>query len=589
LAAAVTAGTAAGYALVTGPLLEGVMRGEPPRLPFGAWTQALPAGFGLAGVLVLLATVKALAQFLQGGLLGGLAQRVLTDLRAHFYARLLRTPPLALEARQSGELLNRFTADVGAVEHAVGAALGSYVRDTLQLVALLVVCATIDWRLFLLTFLVLPGAVLPVARFARSIKRAARRSQEGLGDLGALGGEALVALPVVQAYRLEPALRDRFEVAQAHYLQQMKRSLALRGGVSPTVELLGIAGTALLVSWGAGRVAAEPALAASLLSFLTAVLLLYAPLKSLSSTFGQMMAGLAAAERLFESLSDDEVDGAASAPARGTPPVDLPPLREGLRFEAVHARYPDGRVALDGLELTVEAGTTVALVGESGGGKSSLLSVVLGFLPLTSGGLHWDATLLTQDHVAALRGQLAWVPQDPVLFTGSVAENLRLAAPDASEADLWQALSDAGADTFVRALPGGLEAQVGERGARLSGGQRQRLCIARALLAQPAVLLLDEPTSALDADAEARVQAGLDRLRAGRTCLLVAHRLATAEKADRIAVISAGRVVESGSPAELRARGGAYARLWAAAMGADGRLATTPSPAGPPTPVRGTA
>src|SRR5690606_37485410 len=278
-------------------------------LPFGAWTPASPAGFGLAGVLVLLATVQALAQFLQGGLLGGLAQRVLTDLRAHFYARLLRTPPLALEARQSGELLNRFTADVGAVEHAVGAALGSYVRDTLQLVALLVVCATIDWRLFLLTFLVLPGAVLPVARFARSIKRAARRSQEGLGDLGALGGEALVALPVVQAYRLEPALRDRFEVAQAHYLQQMKRSLALRGGVSPTVELLGIAGTALLVSWGAGRVAAEPALAASLLSFLTAVLLLYAPLKSLSSTFGQMMAGLAACR----------------------PPLRPPPRRRGRR------------------------------------------------------------------------------------------------------------------------------------------------------------------------------------------------------------------------------------------------------------------
>lgn len=560
LAAAATAAAGAGYAWLTGPLLEGVLRGRPVELELGALEFAALGGWTLAALLVCMAALKGLAQWLQGGLLGGLAQRVLADVRRTLYSRLLRTPPLELEARNSGEVLTRFTADVAALEVAVGAALGSYVRDGLQLVALLGVCALIDWRLFLLTFLVLPGAVFPVARFARSIKRAARKTQEGLGELGSLGGEVLSALPVVQAYRLEPALSARFEAAQAGYLKQMKRSLALRGAVSPTVELLGVAGAALLVAWGARKVAGDPALASHLLSFMTASLLLYAPLKSLSATFGQVMTGLAAAERLFE------LTGTGAETATASPGPALPPLSDSLRFDAVRARYPDGRLALHELTLELRAGETVALVGPSGGGKSSILATLLGFLPIEGGALSWDGRAIGEADVPRVREQMAWVPQEPVLFSGSIAENLRLAVPDADDAALWQALADAGAVEFVRSLPEGLDSPVGERGAMLSGGQRQRLAIARAFLAEPSVLLLDEPTSALDAESEALVQVGLDRLREGRTTLFVAHRLATAERADTIAVIEAGRVVEVGPPAVLREGNGRYARLWAASQ-----------------------
>lgn len=573
LAAAATAAAGAGYAWLTGPLLEGVLRGRPVELRLGALEVAGLGGWTLAALLVCMATLKGVAQLLQGGLLGGLAQRVLADIRRTLYARLLRTPPLELEARHSGELLSRFTADVAALEVAVGAALGSYVRDGLQLLALLGVCALIDWKLFLLTFLVLPGAVLPVARFARSIKKAARKTQEGLGELGSLGGEVLSALPVVQAYRLEPALSARFEAAQAGYLGQMKRSLALRGAVSPTVEVLGVAGAAMLVAWGARQVAAEPALASHLLSFLTASLLLYAPLKSLSATFGQVVTGLAAAERLFELTGT----GAEVSERDAGPP--LSPLSRALAFEDARARYPDGRLALSGLTLELKAGETLALVGPSGGGKSSILAALLGFLPLEGGRLTWDGRPLEGSDAPRLREQVAWVPQEPVLFTGTIAENLRMADPHADEASLWQALTDAGADDFVRTLPDKLHSQVGERGAMLSGGQRQRLAIARAFLARPSVLLLDEPTSALDAQSEALVQVGLDRLREGCTTLLIAHRLATAERADRVAVIEAGAVVELGTPSSLRALGGRYARLWSASQPSGGNVPPTRSAA----------
>jgi subfamily B ATP-binding cassette protein MsbA len=547
LAAAATAA----YAWVVGPLLRAVLTGEPVslggvELPSNELLRRLPV------LVVAVAAVKATAQFLQGGWMQRLGQRVMADLRGFLYARLLGQPPAFFERRHSGELLTRFTADVPLVEFAVTQALSSYVKDGLQIVALLATCALIDAKLFLLTFVVMPATVFPVARFARSLKKTALRSQSSLGALSALTAEQLQNLPVVQAYGGVPRALDRFDAEAERYLQVMRRSLLLRGAFSPTVEMLGVFGVALVVTWGARSVAAEPALAGRLLSFIAAALLLYQPVKSLSGTLSQVLTGLVAAERLF-ALADEPVPPDEGLQAR--------PLEKALVLEDVRATYADGREGLRGVSLTVGAGARVALVGASGAGKTTLFSVLLGFLPASGGTVRWDGTALPELKPSSLRAQMAWVPQEPVLFSGTVRHNLLLGRPEATDAELWEALALAHAEDFVRALPGGLEEPVGERGSRLSGGQRQRLALARAFLRRPSLLLLDEPTSALDAASEAAVSAGLAELMKGRTVLVIAHRLSTVRDADLIVVMDAGRIVESGTHAELVARQGRYAQL----------------------------
>lgn len=547
LAAAATSA----YAWLVGPLLRAVLTGAPVEL----------AGFTLSGdellrklpfLLVAVAALKATAQFLQGGWMQRLGQRVMADLRGDLYGRLLAQPPAFFERRHSGELLTRFTADVPLVEFAVTQALTSYVKDGLQILALLVTCFLIDAKLSLLTFVVMPATVVPVSRFARSLKKVALRSQHSLGALTSHTTEQLQALPVVQAYGGGPRALEGFDAEAERYMNEMRRSLFIRGAFSPTVELMGIVGVALAVAWGARAVALEPGLAGRLLSFIAAALLLYQPVKSLSGTLSQVLTGLVGAERLF-ALADEPVPPDVGAPAG--------PLQRALEFHGVRVTYPDGREALRGVDFTVPAGARVALVGASGAGKTTLFSVLLGFLSPSGGEVRWDGQPLASLKPSSVRGQLAWVPQEPVLFSGSVRHNLLLGRPGASDAQLWEALALAHAEDFVRALPGGLDEPVGERGGRLSGGQKQRLALARAFLCQPSVLLLDEPTSALDAASEAAVGEGLAALMKGRTVLVIAHRLSTVRDADLIVVLDAGRVVEAGTHAELVALRGRYAQL----------------------------
>ncbi|HLL53279.1 MAG TPA: ABC transporter ATP-binding protein [Myxococcaceae bacterium] len=551
LASSVAAGAAALYAYLIGPLLKAVLTGASVELgPLSFSGSDLVTRFPL--LVVAVAMAKAVAQLAQGGLMQATGQKVMSALRRDLYARLLALPPRFFETRHSGELLSRFTSDVAQVEFSVTQALASYVKDTLQVLALLGVCLAVDVRLFLLAFIVLPAATVPVSRFAKSLKKVATKTQASLGQLTELAAEQLHNLPVIQGYRGVPRALGRFDAEQDRYLTAMKRSLFIRGAFTPTLEVLGLVGVALAVGYGAKAIASEPGLSAKLLSFLAATLLMYQPLKALSGTFSLVVQGMGAAQLLFE-IADEK------APADEG--EEAAPLSGALGFEDVRLSYDGQREALKGATLTVPAGKRVALVGSSGAGKTTLFSALLRFVPVTGGQVTWDGRPLQALKPSSLRARIAWVPQEPVLFSGSVRQNLLMGRPDATDEALWEALRRAHAEGFVRALPQGLEEQVGERGSRLSGGQRQRLAIARAFLRQPSVLLLDEPTSALDAASEKEVQAGLAELMQGRTTLVIAHRLSTVRDADIIYVLEHGRVVEQGTHAELAGKRGRYAEL----------------------------
>ncbi|MBX5480841.1 MAG: ABC transporter ATP-binding protein [Myxococcaceae bacterium] len=551
LASCVAAGAAAAYAYLIGPLLEAVLTGQPVRLGDVAVNQKdLLWAFPIAVVSVAL--VKALAQFLQNGLMQQVAQRATNDLRQTLYSRLLTLPPSFFDARHSGDLLSRFTGDVTQVEFALTQAMSSWVKDSLQVIALLGVCLINDARLFVLAFIVLPAAMIPVSRFARSVKKVATRTQGSLGRLNELASESLQNLPVVRAYGGEARMLARFDEEQDLYLSAMKRSLFLRGAFTPTLEVLGIIGVALCIAFGAKAVAGEPELAQKLVSFLAAALLMYQPLKALSGTFAQVMAGLASSGRLFE-IADDPPEPDEGEPAG--------PLTRALELRGVHFRYESGHEALRGVDLVLPAGKRTALVGSSGAGKSTLFSLLLRFADPTGGEILWDGVPYARLRRSSVRAQLGWVPQEPVLFSGTVRDNLRVGDPNATDEQLWESLRRAHADGFVRSFARGLDEEVGERGSRLSGGQRQRLAIARAFLRAPSVLLLDEPTSALDAASEREVQQGLAELMRGRTTLVIAHRLATVRDADLICVLENGQVVERGTHEALTRANGRYAEL----------------------------
>ncbi len=523
---------------------------------FGHASQAVinETFIALFGVALVLAVATAARYFC----ITLLSERALASLRQTLYAQVIRLDVGFFERSRVGELLSRLSADTEVVQALIGSGVSVALRSAVMLVGAGAMMVWTAPSLAGLTALVIPAVMLPILVFGRRVQKLSRASQDRLADAAAIANETLNASTAVKAYAREDIESTRYGSAIMRALATARRRIGMRALLTMAVIVL-VFGAITLVLWAGARHVLAGTLDAGVLGqFVLYAVFAAGSVAGLSEVWGDVLRAAGAMERLGE-LLDERPD--IVEPAQ---PIALPrPISGALRFEGVNFHYPTrpDTAALEDFTLDVRPGETVALVGPSGAGKSTVFSLLLRFYDPQSGRISIDGLDLRAVTLANLRGAIALVPQETVIFSGSAADNIRFGREGASDEEVREAARAAEADDFISALNDGYEAEMGERGVRLSGGQRQRIAIARAILRDAPLLLLDEATSALDAQSEAAIQQALERLKKGRTTLVIAHRLATVQRADRIVVLDGGRIVAQGTHESLLAEGGLYAEL----------------------------
>jgi len=510
----------------------------------------------LVGVVV----VTAAFGYGRGYLLAYTGTRIVSDLRVRLYTHLQRLSLSFYDERRTGEIMSRVTADTTLVQTVITNNLLSLVQQVFTLAVVVVIVLVTDWRLALLALAVAPLLVVMGLLVGRRTRALSKQAQEQLAEASTVLEETLSATRVVKAFGRERYELERYAGAVGRSFSITVSAARLRALFEAVMTTAGFAAVAVVLWFGGHEVLAHRLTPGGLISFLFYLMLLIGPLQSLASLYNEFQQALGGAARIFELL--DTRPAIVDAPGA----YALPAVRGHLEIRGLSFAYgADGRmgaVVLDEINVTAAPGQVVALVGPSGAGKTTLVSLLPRFYDLTAGRITIDGHDITGVTQESLRAVMAIVPQEPTLFGGTVRENIAYGRAGATGDEVERAARAANAHAFIAALPDGYDAIVGERGVKLSGGQRQRIAIARAILKDPRLLILDEATSALDNHSEALVQEALERLMAGRTTIVIAHRLTTVERADKIVVLDRGRVVEEGTHADLLARGGLYQRLY---------------------------